>query len=98
MMIIKELLKPFEKTFESRRYKIVLYILTSIILAPIAACLANIGFRPVYIIWFIWILIIPVTYGIYLVWSAVTESSKKGRLEPIRKVNGCSKQVGKIPR
>jgi len=72
MMIIK-LLKPYEKTLENRRFKIILYLLTSIILAPVAAYLEHIGLHPVHIIWCIWLLIIPVTYGIYYVWFHVTK-------------------------
>ena len=68
-MTVINLLKPFEKTLENRRFKIILYFLTSIILAPVAAYLEHIGLRPVHIIWWIWLLIIPVTYGIYFVWA-----------------------------
>ena len=72
-MTIIKLLKPFEKTLENRKFKIILYLLTSIILAPVAAYLEHIGLRPVHIIWCIWLLIIPVTYFIYLVWSSVND-------------------------
>ena len=74
-MTIIKILKPFEKTLESRRFKIIMYLLTSIILAPIAAYLEYIGLRPVHIIWCIWLLIIPVTYFIYLV-SCVVEKKE----------------------
>ena len=67
-MTIIKLLEPFEKTLENRRFKIILYFLTSIILALVAAYLEHIGLRPVHIIWCIWLLIIPVTYGIYFLW------------------------------
>ncbi len=76
-MTIIKLLKPFDKALENRRFNITLYILISIILAPVAAYLEHIGLRPVHIIWCIWLLIIPVTYGIYFVWSSVAERSKK---------------------
>ena len=72
-MTIIKLLKPFEKTLESRKFKIILYLLTSIILAPVAAYLKYIGLQPVHIIWCIWLLIIPVTYCIYCMWSFVTK-------------------------
>ncbi|MBM3236537.1 hypothetical protein FJZ31_09595 [Candidatus Poribacteria bacterium] len=95
-MTIIKLLRPFEKTLESRRFKIILYLLTSIILAPVAAYLERIGLRPVHIIWCIWLLIIPVTYVIYFVWSYVAkkeeESSVKDQLpepdifEPVRRL------------
>jgi uncharacterized membrane protein len=71
-----KLLKPFEEMSENRRLKITLYLFTAVLLAPVAAYLAHIGLRPVHIIWCIWFLIIPVTYGIYFVWATVTKKEK----------------------
>ena len=76
-MTIIKLLKPFEEALESRRFKLILYLLTSVILAPVAAYLAHIGLRPVHIIWCIWLLIMPVAQGIYFVWSSIENSRRQ---------------------
>lgn len=98
-MTIIKLLKPFEKTLENRRFKIVLYLFTCIILAPIAAYLDHIGFSPVHIIWSVWLLVIPVTHGIYFIWSRVTTEKKEtlpDMFEPVGTLTFYDKNVEPI--